>query len=496
MGQIRQLASQTVVYGVSSVLGRVLNYLLVPLYTAVFSPGEYGVVTELYAYIAFLNVIYTYGFETAYFRFATKGEDEAQFYNIAQTSLIISSVLFSAVLFFGADWLAQLLDYPEHGVYIQWLALILGIDAIVAVPFARLRLENKALKFAVFKLSNIGVNIGLNLFFLLLCPWLIAAGFGSAVGWVYDDSIGVGYVFLSNLLANALFLILFFNYFRKLKFTLGKEWRWMIAYAAPLMVMGLAGVTNEMLSRAMLKYLLPEGFYPNQTNLEILGIFGACYKISVFMTLAVQAFRYAFEPFFFSKSKEENSTKLFADVMHGFVIFGSFSWLFISLFLDELAPIFLRDSRYLTGLGIVPWLLGAGLFLGIYYNLSVWYKLTDKTSYGAWITLGGALGTIFLNIILIPVIGYMGSAITSFVTYFLMVVVSYVLGQRHYHVPYYLAKDSFYLFLTGVLITTFYFCRFDGYFKYQVAIGFLVLFVSFVWLLDIRTGTIKLPKKK
>ena len=502
MGQIRQLASQTVVYGVSSVLGRVLNYLLVPLYTAVFSPAQFGVVTELYAYVAFLNIIYTYGFETAYFRFATKSEsdefksDEAKIYNIAQTSLIFSSILFSTALFLGADWLANLLDYPEEGVYIQWLSLILGIDAIVAVPFARLRLEKKALKFAIYKLSNIGINIGLNLFFLIGCPWLIAAGFQDSIGWVYDPSLGVGYVFLSNLLANALFLILFFHYFRKLKFTLGKEWKYMLIYAAPLMVMGLAGVTNEMLSRAMLKYWLPENFYPDQTNLEILGIFGACYKISVFMTLAVQAFRYAFEPFFFSKSKEENSRKLFADVMHGFVIFGSFSWLFICLFLDDLAPIFLRDPRYLTGLDIVPWLLGGGLFLGIYYNLSVWYKLTDKTGYGAWITLGGAALTVIFNIILIPMIGYMGSAITSFATYFLMVTVSYLLGQRHYHIPYYLAKDSFYLFLTVGLITAFYFCRFDGYFKYIVSSSFLLLFLLAVWLLDLRMTIIKLPKRK
>jgi O-antigen/teichoic acid export membrane protein len=496
LSQIKQLASQTVVYGVSSVLGRVLNYLLVPLYTAVFNPGEYGVVTELYAYVAFLNIIYTYGFETAYFRFATKGEDGEKYYNIAQTSLIVTSVLFSTALFVGADWLAQILDYPDHSVYIKWLALLLGIDAIVAVPFARLRLEKKALKFAIYRLINIGFIIGLNLFFLLLCPFLISAGYGEQIGWLYNQNIGVGYVFLSNLIANALFLIFFFNYFRRLKWTIGKEWTVMMIYAAPLMVMGLAGVTNEMLSRAMLKYLLPEGFYPGQSNIEILGIFGACYKISVFMTLAVQSFKYAFEPFFFSKSKEEGSQKMFADVMHGFVILGSFSWLVISVFLEEMAPIFLRDPRYLTGLGIVPWLLGGGLFLGIYYNLSVWYKLTDKTKYGAWITLAGAVATVLLNVVLIPIIGYMGSAITSFATYLMMMVVSYVLGQRHYFVPYYWQKDSFYLILTALLITTLYFCRLEGYFKYLAAIGSILVYCFAVWQLDIKTGVIKLPKRK
>ncbi|MEP0368743.1 MAG: oligosaccharide flippase family protein [Cyclobacteriaceae bacterium] len=496
MGQIKQLASQTLVYGVSSVLGRVLNYLLVPLYTAVFNPEQYGVVTELYAYVAFLNILYTYGIETTYFRFATKSDRPEKYYNLAQTSVLLTSIIFSGLLYVMADFIAAALGYHGNGVYLEWLALILAIDAVIAVPFARLRLEKKAMRFASLKLFNIGLNIGLNLFFILICPYIISSGGAHLISFFYNPDLGVGYIFLANLIANAAIIPLMSGYFGNLKLTLNKELIPMLIYAAPLMVIGFAGVTNEMLSRALLKYLLPTDLYPGQSNLEILGIFGACYKLSVFMTLAVQAFRYAFEPFFFSKSGEADSPELFARVMHGFIIFGSFSWLMISVLLPDLAPIFLRQQAYLSGLNIVPWLLGGGLFLGIYYNLSVWYKLTDKTSYGAWISISGAVITVILNFILIPAIGYIGSAIATFATYFTMVGISYVLGQRHYPIPYFVGRGSFYLLLSGLLIVGFYFCGLEGYLRYLVSFGLMIIFSLAVWLVDIRSGFIQIPKRK
>ncbi|MEQ8580325.1 MAG: lipopolysaccharide biosynthesis protein [Marinoscillum sp.] len=489
MGQLRQLASQTVVYGASSVLGRVLNYLLVPLYTAVFSPEDYGVVTELYAFVAFLNIVYTYGFETAYFRFATKSNDARHYFNVAQTSLITTSVLFSAALILFSEGIASLLEYPGQGKYVVWLALVLAIDAIVAVPFARLRLEGKALRFATFKLGNIGLNIGLNIFFLVFCPWWLAQFPDSSIWLIYFPQLGVGYVFISNLIANGFYLLFFAPWLIRMKLLMGRDWKVMMLYAAPLLVMGFAGVTNEMLSRVLLKYWLPVGFYPGQSNQEILGVFGACYKLSVFMTLAVQAFRYAFEPFFFSKSADKNSPELFAKVMHGFIIFGSFSWLVISLVLQDLAPLFLRQSSYLSALDIVPWLLGGGLFLGVYFNLSVWYKLTDQTKYGAWITILGSLVTIGLNFALIPVLGYMGSAMTTFLSYLLMVCMSYVIGQKHYFVPYKTGKGLFYMALAGLSILAFYFCDLCQEYKYFSATGLITLFVAMVWLLDFRKQT-------
>lgn len=488
MGQLRQLFSHTLVYGASSIVGRVLNYLLVPLYTTVFAPGDYGVVTELYAYVAFFNILYTYGLETAYFRFATDG-DAAGSFRRAQGSLMISSVFFSGMVWWGADHLANLLDYPGQGMYLRWLALILAFDAMVIVPFARLRLEKRPIRFASLKLTGIAANIAFNLFFLLVCPWWITQFPNGLLSRWYDPELGVGYVFLSNVLSNALYLVFFIHQLWPSQWRPDADWWKMMRYGAPLMVLGLAGVTNEMLSRALLKHWLPEGFYPDQTNMEALGIFGACYKISVFMTLAVQAFRYAFEPFFFSKSKEKGSPVLFATVMHAFIVFACFAWLVLSLFLYDYAPLFLRKQAYLTGLDIVPWLLGGGVLMGVYFNLSVWYKLTDRTSYGAWITMAGAVITVALNLTLIPILGYMGSAVTTLISYLTMVVASYLLGQKHYFIPYHTGKGLFYFIFTGLSIASVYFWDFDQIVKYFVATGLVVLYLLLVWKLDWQRGT-------
>ena len=446
MSVFKKLASQTAIYGLSSVLGRMLNYLLVPLYTAVFLPGEYGVVTELYAYVAFLNILYVYGLETAYFRFSQ--EDAQQYFNLAFTSILVSSILFSGLIWYFSYEVASFLRYPDKEIYIKWLAGILAIDAIVAIPFAQLRQLGKAYHFAVFKLSNIGANIFLNLFFIVLCP-LIAEDYPDGfIASIYDPSLGVGYVFLSNLLANALYLIFFLPVWSRVRLVFNSsEWKRMMKYAWPVLLIGFAGVTNEMLSRAILKHRLPEGFYEGYTNLEILGIFGACYKLSVFMVLAIQAFRYAFEPFFFAQAKEKNSPRVFSKVMTFFVIFTAFSWLVLTVFLPYYSPLFLRQSSYLEALDAVPWLLGGGLFLGVFYNLSLWYKLTDKTLYGAYISVLGAISTFALNWFLIPVYGYMGSAYATFASYLFMVVISYLWGSKHYPVPYEILKVIGYVLL-------------------------------------------------
>ena len=435
-------------YGLSSVLGRMLNYLLVPLYTGIFLPGAYGVVTELYAYAAFLNILYVYGLETAYFRFSKEG---TQFFHSAFTSILLSSLMLSGLLWLASEQVAMLLQYPEKGNIIRWLALILATDAIVTIPFAKLREEGRAVKFALLKLTNIAVNILLNLFFIVWCPQVLANSPDHFFATVYDPGLGVGYVFLSNLMANALYLVFFIPTWKKVRLKIDKEaWSRMLAYAWPILLIGFAGVTNEMLSRAMLKYRLPEGYYPSFSNLEILGIFGACYKLSVFMTLAIQAFRYAFEPFFFAQAKEKNSPRVFSKIMTYFVLFTSFAWLLLCLFLPEYAPIFLRQKSYLIALDAVPWLLGGGLFLGIFYNLSLWYKLTDKTLLGAYISLIGASLTLGLNWILIPMYGYLGSAYATFCSYVLMAVISYIWGRKHYPVPYQITKVVGFIFLAGL----------------------------------------------
>lgn len=427
-----------------------LNYLLVPLYTAVFVPEEYGIITELYAYVAFLNILYVYGLETAYFRFSEK-EGNDKYFHLTFTSILFSSIILSGIIWTFSSSLADLLQYPDKQNYIKWLALILAIDAIVAIPFARLRKEGKAGRFAAYKLSNIIFNVLLNLFFVLFCPWFLDKNPDHFLSSIYYFEFGVGYVFLSNLIANTLFLIFFIPLWKKVKIHLESTvWKKMMKYAAPVLIIGFAGVTNEMLSRAMLKHRLPEDFYASYSNLEMLGIFGACYKLSVFMTLAVQAFRYAFEPFFFAQAKKKNAPKVFSRVMTSFVLFTSFSWLVLSLFVKQYSPFFLRQESYLEALDAVPWLLGGGLFLGIFYNLSIWYKLTDHTLYGAYISIFGALMTLILNWLLIPIYGYMGSAYATFSSYACMVIFSYLWGKRHYPVPYQLPKILLYIFLAGL----------------------------------------------
>ena len=305
MNPIKKLAGETVIYGFSSIIGRALSYLLVPFYTRLFLPSDYGVITEFYAYAAFFNILYTYGMETAYFRFATKqGYDEKDSFNIATSALITSSLLFSLLLIFFATPIVNLIGYANHERYVYYFVSILAIDAILAIPFAQLRLEKRALAFAKAKLFNISLNIFFNLFFLYFCASIADEKF--LIGWkpliarFYTPAWKIDYVFIANLMANASLLLLLRKPFMRLKFVLTwQRLRPMLRYTFPLILMGLAGTVNDMLSRATLKYLLPEGFYPGKTNETVLGIFGACYKLAIFMSLGVQAFRYAAEPLFF-----------------------------------------------------------------------------------------------------------------------------------------------------------------------------------------------------
>ncbi|MEL6538890.1 MAG: polysaccharide biosynthesis protein, partial [Bacteroidota bacterium] len=339
---LRRLLGETALYGVSSVLGRVLNFLLVPLYTQVLPTDDYGIVTDLYAWVAFLLVVYTFGMETSFFRHATKDpENSERYYRASTTAIFITSVVLSLLLVWLATPIVSYLQYPGREVFVYWLVGILFIDAFSAIPFAQLRLLHKAKAFAGIKLLGIGLNIGLNLFFIVLCPAVsdgtTAAFLAPLVESVFNSLWDVEYIFISNLIANGVMLLLLFPALRT--FRLEFKWRFlrpMLVYAYPLLFMGVAGVTNEMMSRAFLKQLMPEGFYPGRTNQQALGIFGACYKLAVFMNLAVQAFRYAAEPFFFGRAKDKNSPQLFAQVMHGFVLLGTLMLVGITVNLEWL----------------------------------------------------------------------------------------------------------------------------------------------------------------
>ena len=478
---IKKLVGQTAIYGLSSIIGRMLNYLLVPLYTRLFLPAEYGVVTDLYAYVGFLLVFLTYGMETAFFRFSEKQKDKSNVFSTAITPLLVSSSIFILLMTVFAQQLANVLEYPNHREYVIWFAIIIGVDALVSLPFAKLRQENKPVKFAVFKFINIGTNIGLNLFFLLLCPYIYKNYPDSFINSIYSDTIGVGYIFISNLIASLITLILFLPTLLKVRLSVSKKLlKQMLFYGMPLLVAGLAGMVNEVIDRILLKYLTvpPEGISnAHQYTMSQIGIYGANYKLSILMTLFIQAFRYAAEPFFFSQQKEKNAKKTYANVMKYFMIFSLLIFLGITLYLD-IARHFI-DPKYWEGLKIVPVLLSANLFLGVIYNLSFWYKLTDKTKYGLFIALFGALITIALNIVLIPYIGYVGSAWATFACYFSMMTLSFFLGRKFYKINYDLKRIFEYVILSiGIYLISIN-INFEGMLKFIINTVLLLLFLFF-----------------
>src|SRR5574344_2067276 len=410
MPSIKKLVGQTAVYGFSTILGRLLNYLLVPLHTYLFQPAQYGVVGELYAWVSLFVVILTYGMETAFFRFSQMDEYKNKCYSTAIVSLFTTSVIFSVLCSCFAQPIAGWMQYGNYPEYITWIAIIISIDALTSIFFASLRLQMKAVKFAIVKITNILVNILLNLFFLLLCPYLLQQGIAVAfVNTIYSQEIGVGYIFISNLAASIITLIMLFPDLLKINLAFSWSlWKKMFSYAFPLLILGLAGIVNETMDRVLLKNLSPAEIAQSQV-----GIYSACYKISIMMTIFIQAFKYAAEPFFFSKSKDADAKATYAVVMKYFV-----------------------GPEYHQGLVVVPILLLANLFLGIFYNLSIWYKLTGQTRFGAYIALIGAVITLVLNYLLIPVMGYMGSAWATFACYFIMMLLSYILGQKYYRVEY------------------------------------------------------------
>lgn len=435
MAKLKSLLGQTAWYGLSSMLGRAINFLLVPFYTSVLQTGEYGIITELYSYTAFFNVVYLYGMETTYFRYAKSNPlEELKTFRLIQSSIFFSTILLTLFFVVGSSFIANTIQYPGKESYICTLALIIAIDAIVAIPFARLRQQNKAPLFAGARLLNIGLNIALNIFFLVLCPLLLKKGY--ALSWFNENDL-VYYILLSNLIANAVWIPLFFSQWKEYRWRMDTtELKTTLIYSLPLMVMGLAGMVNEVLDRIVLKYWLPDNFYPGLTTLEAVGVYGACYKLSMFMSLAVQSFRFAGEPFFFKQAEDKESPMLFARVTRWFVIVCGFLLVGVSVNLFWLAPLLIRNKEMRGGLAVVPLLLLANLFLGIYYNLSVWFKLSDRTYMGTWLGVGGALLTLVLNLILIPIYGYMGCAWATLICYGAMMTASYLAGNKYYPIPY------------------------------------------------------------
>jgi O-antigen/teichoic acid export membrane protein len=494
LNPFKKLAGDTAIYGVSSIVGRFLNWWLVPYYSFLFLPEEYAVVTNLYAYVAFFLVLLTYGMETSFFRYASKSENPEKVYSTSLISMFFTTAIFVLLAAYFRENIASLIQYPEHSEYILWFAVILGIDAFTSIPFARLRLNNRPIKFASVKLIFIAFNIGFNLFFLSLCPRLIENNPDSVVHYIYSSEIGVGYVFISNLLASVITFILLIPEIFKVSFQFDKELlKKMLNYAFPILIVGLAGVVNQNIDKILIPFLIPE----NKDPMFQLGVYGANFKLAVLMNMFIQAFRYAFEPFFFSHSGAKNDTQVYATIMKYFVIFGLLIFLGMILYLDIIKVII--DKEYHSGLKVIPLVLMANLFFGIYFALSLWYKLKDMTRYGAYIALTGAAITLGMNIILIPIMGYMGSAIAIFVCFFVMMIISYIYGQKYYPIPYNLKRIGLYFSIAAIIYTISLFTSAqNALIKYTLHSFLLVIFLFSVFRLEKNElgALFKFSKKK
>jgi O-antigen/teichoic acid export membrane protein len=435
---IKRLLGQTATYGLSSIIGRLLNYLLVPLYTssAVFSnPSDYGVVSELYSWVAFLIVFLSFGMETAFFRFLQRSEDkEKVFSNGFLTVIGINLIFYIGLLYFNND-LANLMLYEGHNEYIVLLGAIVCIDAIASIPLARLRSEEKALRFTIIQLSSIGVNVVLNLILLL--------GF-------FDPSRpeeGVLFILIANLCASIVKMLFVSDIIMKVRFKIDTLLiKSMIAYSFPLVIAGLAGIVNETIDRILLKQIVYNPLIPGSLEAAEaqVGIYSACYKLAMLVTILLQAYRYAAEPFFFEQLKNEDRNKVYSKIMNLFIAAVCFVFLAVSINLS-LFKFFIQTELYWEGLKVVPILLLANVFLGIYYNQSIWYKLSGKTKFGAYIAIIGALFTVGINLFFIPDYGFMACAWATLLVYALQMFLSYFLGQKHYKIPYNIRKFAVYL---------------------------------------------------
>jgi len=448
---IKQLAGQTLWYGVPTITRRFLGYIMnltLPLIIA--QPSKTADLTQIYAIIPFLNILFTYGLETAYFNFC-RNYDQQKVYNTLSVSLIISTIVFTVLLIFSRDSIASWANLEKHPEYVTWMTAIIFFDAISTLAFARLRQENRPKRYAFATLAGVLLNIIIVILFLAIIPKYAQNHPNTFIGTFYDKSIGIGYYLIGNIAGSALTFLVLRKELFQIRFHFDPVlWKRVMSYTYPLIIVGLGGMVNDMLSRLIYQHVV---HLPEQQAKHELGIFGNIYRLAVLITIMIQAFRMAAEPFFFGKSKDENAQKTYARIMKFFVIACCFMFLLISLYIDLFAWFFeaIHKSAWVEGLNIVPLLALGNVFLGIYYNLSIWYKLTDKNMTGAAITIGGAVITIVLNILLIPRFHYLGAAIATFCCYLFMMITSYTLGQKHYPVPYARKKLIAYLVLVALL---------------------------------------------
>ena len=496
---IKALAGQTVIYGMGTIVPRLLNYLLVPLYVRVFAPGVYGQITDLYAWMALLIALLTYGMETTFFRFTQKENPDKVFNNIV-SCIITTTTIFLIFYVFLYKNFAHLIQYEHNTQYVLLLGIIVALDALTAVPFAKLRNNNKAKLFTIIKIANVTLCVGLNLFFLLVIPETALAisekVFGSQAGLLV-------WVLISNVLSSFLSLLLLLPQFKNFHFELNKSLiRPMLAYSLPILLICLVGMVNEVADKILIKYLTPIpdaetlatlGMSAQEYALEQLGIYGANYKLAVLMTIFIQMFRYASEPFFFGKAKDRNAPELYAKVMTYFVIFCLLIFLGVMLYMDVLKYFVGKEgSDYHEGLIIVPIVLIANMFYGIVFNLSIWFKLTDRTFSGTIISIIGASMTLLCLFVLVPQIGYLGAAIAHLACYTAMMLVSYFWGQKVFPVPYQVGRILLYMiFAIGIFLLSTVFADYSLVSKLIINTLLILVYLGIVFVVE-RKNTLKI----
>ena len=449
MAGLSSLAKDTAIYGLSSIVGRFLNYLLVPLYTATLSAagGGYGVITNVYAYTALLLVILTYGMETTFFRFANKeGEDPQRVYSTALLSVGATSLAFAVLVVAFVGPISAAMGYADHPSYVWVMAVTVALDAFQCIPFAYLRYKKRPVKFAALKLANILMSIALNLvFFLALPAWYESTGGEGLVGRIYSPEVGVGYAFYVNLFCSAALMLLLVKELTGFRYVFDRALlRRMLTYAWPILVLGIAGILNQTADKILFPYV-----YSGADAHAQLGIYGAASKIAMIMAMITQAFRYAYEPFVFGKAKDRDNRETYAKAMKYFVIFTLLAFLAVVGYMDILRHLIGRD--YWEGLGVVPIVMAAEIMMGVYFNLSFWYKLIDKTIWGAWFSGAGCLVLILVNVLLVPRYGYMACAWGGFAGYGTAMLLSYFVGQKHYPINYPVKDIMLYVAVAAVL---------------------------------------------
>lgn len=490
MAGLKSLAKDTAIYGLSSIIGRFLNYLLVPLYTIKLSAasGGYGVVTNIYAMTALLLVVLTYGMETGFFRFANKkDEDPLKVYSSTLITVGGSSVLFVLFCLVFIEPIAGFLGYADHPEYIAMMAIVVALDAFQCIPFAYLRYRKRPIKFAGIKMLFVVSNILLNLFFLVLCPWLNAHS-PETISWFYDPGYGVGYVFLANLICTSLQMLFFVNELRGFQYVLDKALiKRMFSYSFPILILGLAGILNQTVDKIIFPFLLDNA---NEARVQ-LGIYGAASKIAMVMAMFTQAFRYAYEPFVFGKEKDGDSRQTYASAMKFFVIFTLLAFLAVMFYMDILRYIITPD--YWPGLKVVPIVMAAEMFMGVYFNLSFWYKLIDETRWGAYFSLIGCVIIVLLNIIFVPIYGYIACAWAGLAGYFTVTLLSYFVGQKKYPINYDLKRIGLYVLLAVVLYVASVFIVPENVgFRLLFRTGLLFVFIAFIVKKDLPLKQIPL----